>query len=237
MKNNSTSQVSNARPWYLSLTAKWVEAEGFSDLKQILVDYMKRFPPPSHHVLVPEPSWHSTVFAILKINDKPIDVDSESKYATTLFEHLLTTTDLVDNIRQVFRPLQMTAQELKFFNDGTTVQFKSNEQLRGFRDSVRPLFESPVEALINDSVGGASNSPFLECLLRHKYKSCGAKFYGSVARSPSSQDKSSPRRTVRLPGTTLTFRRIHLLVSDDALTNPLCPGKNDFFIDPVDEEN
>ena len=226
----ATSQVSNARTWYLSLTAKWCEADGFSDLQQVLAEYVEYFP--LHHVLVPERSLHSTVFAILGINDKPSNFDSVNNYATSLFERLHKNTDLVNNIQKAFRkafrrPLKVIAYNLKCFDNGTTVQFEPNKQLEEFRDSVRPHFESPVKALIN-------NSLLLESLLCNQNKSCGAKFYGSVARSPSRRDAAVLRWKESLPGTTLTFRRIHLLVSDDALTNPLCPGKNDIFIDLVD---
>lgn len=204
------------RSWFLSLTAIWLEAAGFHELRSALEASLEAHPLAGHQILLPVSAWHSTAFAILKITGVRNTEQSGSEHAASLLHKLREEADIVQKIRQVFRPFTVTAKERRCFDDSTTVQFVDSPDLESFRKAIRPILEGPVATMVSHSTPSCK----LESLLYDQNKSQGNRFFGSIARSPFPCDSSFFRWELPLSPISLTFNRIHLLVSDDALTNP-----------------
>jgi hypothetical protein len=112
--------------------------------------------------------------------------------------------------------LSLEACKVRVFDNGTTIQFRDNDRLARFRDRARAVLSEPVAKLV-----ATYSSGLIQPMLDDCTKSRGPKAFGSIARSPCRSDKSDLRWEMALDKPVpLTFKRVHLLVSDDALTNP-----------------
>ncbi len=200
------------RPWFLSLTAKWAEAEGFASLSSGIRGILTNHGLPTHHLPVAESSWHSTIYALLTIEGTQPDGTAPSALAPQLFQELRAAIPFLRRAAAVL-PLAIQPHTLQAFDDGTTIQFEDHSGLAELRAALRPLIEPSVMRAI-----GAHQAT--KHLLDNTSKSNGSRIFGSIARSPSRSDGPHLRWRVTLPSLPpLQFRTMHFLVSDDTLTN------------------
>ncbi len=183
---------------------------------------------PVHHNLVPLSSWHSTVFAIVKITGKRPTCESGSEEAENLLRRI-GTSEVVARLCDAYEPLTVTSESRKCFDNNTTVQFAPTPGLKEFREKVRRVFEPGLNAILDESKGSFR----VESKLDDIWKSQGSSFFGSVGRSLSRSDTDFLRWQCPLSSVSLTFAVIHLLVSDDALTNPRKVGQSDLPVYPT----
>ena len=199
------------RPWYLSIAAKWSEAEGFGSLKPCLEALLRELP--FHHLLIPIDSWHSSLFAVAKFTEFP-NGKAAALHAREIFQELVADPNLVEELQKSFEPFSVQPDKLSCFDNGTTVNFHPSNQLTKLRDAFRRALLSPFESVAEDRKG-------IQSLLQDENKSRGSKFFGSIARSPYPADLSMLRWERSLPELLpLVFRRVYFLVSDEALMNP-----------------
>lgn len=230
MSNSNTCAAVEPRPWYVSVTVVWKELGNFPALRDAIWPFLRRRRLPAHHVAVPCDSWHSTVFAVLRINRVPPEYDTFGDFANQLFKRLRRYPSLKQGLARRLKPLKLVAKEFRCHDDGTTVQFRKNDDLKRLRINLRKFFRPHVNRLIGSMVSADGTPPVVESLLDHREKSSGNKLYGSFVRSPSRADSSVLRwkKPIR-PIVRLRCNRFHLLVSDDALTNPRQPDVNDLL--------
>jgi hypothetical protein len=210
-----SSVIAGPRPWFISLTAIWHEATGFEALHSAVVASLESRPLPGHQLLLPRSVWHSTAFAILQITGKENSHQTGSDHAAG-FLRAIGTQAIVDQIRAAFQPFTVTVSDRKCFDDSTTVQFNNSTDIEGFRRSVQPILTEHLKGILSSTNHGVT----LDSLVTDRHKSQGNRFFGSIARSPFPLDTSFYRWQEPLAPVSLTFNSIHLLVSDDALTNP-----------------
>jgi hypothetical protein len=214
------------RPWYLSLSLVWDDASGLNELNEALG---KTFRLPCNQILVPQESRHCTAFAIVQINGVPAKGDSLQQFGRELMSQLepIVRNDLSKAWRKSCSSdgLTLTASKLRVFDDGTTVQFARNEELSEFRDRVRGLLMPIMGNLIGHYPEGLAESMIHDCP-----KSRGPEAWGSIARSPCRSDGSELRWEARLKLIPVKFKKVHLLVSDHAMTNPREPMLDDHLI-------
>lgn len=214
------------RPWYLSLTLVWEDDQaGLSKLNQALRGLLaaRQLVCPAHHRLVPRKARHSTAFAILKINRVPCPGMSLRQLARELLMQLAPTVR-VDLAEAWGSGLSLEAHEVRAYDDATAVQFRARPDgcLADFRDRARKILAKQVGELLSAYPSGVLESLIYDCT-----KSRGDNAFGSIARSPCRSDKSDLRWALSLTDpVTLTFTGVHLLTSDDALTNPRTPGED-----------
>ena len=217
--------TSKPRPWFISLTAIWRDADGYQKLRRRL-ESETEYRPASHHVRVRRSSWHSTVFALAELGPGANANQSASERGAKLLKEL-ATTELCSALSRL-APFDVVADELSCYDSGTAVQFSSDSDLGAMRDCIRKVVKEPVECLLGSPPFATDG---IESLCDDQKKSAGPHFYGSIARSPCTLDDSSLRWKRPLsPTVPLHFDRLHLLVSDQALTNPLIRSKTDVLI-------
>jgi hypothetical protein len=99
--------------------------------------------------------------------------------------------------------------------------------LSRFRDKARELLAKPILDIENSLSKGTINSLVDADTSKNK----GDRAFGSIARSSCRSDKSIERYRVSLQEQIkFNFKHIHLLTSDEALTNPRIPNVEDFII-------
>jgi hypothetical protein len=244
-----TEQEPQPRLWYLSLNLIWnddANAVALLDESLTKLKESHEFVLPAHHLEVPPEARHSTAFAILQINRSPCKEDSLRQFAGELMAQLagLVLHDLKKIWKECFSPasgepgLHLEASDLRVFDGGTTVQFATSEDLARFRDRVRVALAAPVARLVSLYPNG-----LVEPLLHDCNKSRGSKAWGSIARSPCRSDKSDLRWETKLKSNKkdesnkkdrpikFTFKKVHLVVSDHAMTNPQVPDEEDYSLE------
>ena len=236
------------RPWYISLTAVWQDdEENYPKLNKLLTQtiqqdnegndsrrnasVMEKPRRPGHHVFMPELCRHFTVLAIMKLNGHSHETQSMRQFARCVFKQVRTHDDLPSKLRAWFKPFTATVTEVRCYDDGITLQFECGDELEHFRDHARKLLKKHVSELVREYTNNAAGLRFriesgrelVESILRDPSKNYGTGAFGSVARSPCRFDGSTQRWCVKLRErgkVTLEFKKIHLLVSDEMLTNP-----------------
>jgi len=239
MSNSNTCAAEGPRPWYVSVTALWCELVNFPALRLAVEAFLESRRLPVHHLAVPPDSWHSTVLEVLRINWFPTKDDRDdtfSSFATSLFTQLRGHPGLEKSLKKALKPLTLEAYEVRCHDDGTTVQFKESNDLEELRTCLRELFRRSVTELADSTVSkyrtqaAGKMHPVVEPLVDSSKKNRGSLFYGSFARSPSRADSSILRWIKQIkPAIPLSCTRYHLLVSDEALTNPRQLGENDLL--------
>jgi len=212
------------RPWYTSLTAVWKDADKFA----ALVKPSKALQLAGNHVLIPEDCWHFTVLAIMKLNGHPDGTQNMREFADRVFEPIRSDNDVRQRLQNGFKCFTAEVYEVRCSDKGMTLQFECGERLRDFRNHARRVLSEPVAALVslhtNSETGRrfreARGIPLVESILDDPNKNYGTRAFGSIARSPCWSDASNERWSEPLKGVGLKFNRIHLLVSDEMLTNP-----------------
>lgn len=216
---------------------RWSELSGFGNLRKVISGYLSFPPLPVHHILVPEISWHSTIIAILQINRTNASTLGFQEFCNAIFADLINAGRLRQEISGVLKPFDFVAQEIRCFDDSTTIQFQDNKAVDKLRSSLRPILSPHVARIIGfyshlyDRRSGQSpeDRVIIESLLDHKAKSIGTKLFGSIARSPCRQDTSCIQWEEPIKEVRLTCNKLHLLVSDDALTNAHLDNVNDLL--------
>jgi hypothetical protein len=89
------------RPWFLSLTAIWIDdSDAFEQLNTVLQKSENAIAYPQHHSPIPLNSRHSTIFAILQINNLPNPNSTLRDFSRNLITLLTAETDIVNNLSQ-----------------------------------------------------------------------------------------------------------------------------------------
>lgn len=216
------------RPWFLSLAALWNDdAKAAQHLDAALARLRTTPLFPYHHMEVASHSRHLTVFAILRINALPSSTESFRDFSSYLISSLTADFQILNRLTELFGAgLSLDAYELRVFDSGTAIQFQGGKQLAAFRDGAREVLDEPVMGLAR-----AYGEGIIDPLVEDHAKSRGSHAFGSIARSPNRVDGPIERFRVALqPPVRFQFARIHLLTSDDALTNPRIHGAEDFII-------
>jgi len=215
------------RPWFISISALWSDDNNaFDRLNNELSDLNISNIIPYHQIQVPEIVRHFTVFAILKINGTPCTSTSFREFSKELFS-LIVSPRIVQELTRLFSTgLDVEAYEVRSYDDATTIQFRTNGQLQTFRDNARHLFSEEVSKLVF-----RYPDKLVESLLEDCGKSRGDHAFGSISRSPSPIDISIERwrMDINIP-IKFEFRKIHILTSDQGLTNPRKQGEEDIYI-------
>jgi len=164
------------------------------------------------------------MFAILRVNALPTSGEPLRDFARGLLSRLSEDVRILEGLTQLLQAgLDLEAYEVRVFDSGTAVQFHGGPPLAAFRAGVANLLAEPVAALVTRHPDG-----LLDSLVRDPNKSVGERAFGSLSRSPSREDAPAERwRTFIEPPVKLRFRRLHLLTSDEALTNPRAVGVED----------
>lgn len=213
------------RPWYISLTAVWREgSKSDSELRKVVAPYLLRRA--GHHLLVPLRSWHFTVLAIMQFNGHP-KAQNMRDFARSVFSTLRSKKKLLTDLQSEFLPFNADAYEIRCYDDALALQFHCGKELGRFRNHARDLLSEPVAELTTwhkNSVDGQlfrvdSRVELVESILYDRNKNFDTRAYGSIARSPCPSDDSIERWRESLDGPSLEFNKIHLLVSDEMLTN------------------
>ena len=212
-------QLKRPRPWFLSLTALWSDDERASqalDEALSLLDKQGVFFP-AHHIQVRREIRHITLFAIAKITNSPCSDMPLREFAKELLAQLVITPELIRGLTDSLGTgIALDAYELRSYDDATVVQFQSEDTLGEFRDNARTLLADPI-----DTLRRRYPDTLIEPLIHDCAKSRGTHAFGSVARSPSRSDLSALRWQRRFDKPiSFRFKRIHLLTSDHALSNP-----------------
>jgi hypothetical protein len=219
------------RPWFLSITAVWSHAEGFANLRSALLD-SARLPDvlPAHHVLVRESGWHSTVFAVLRINGWDASTGTAEEHALRLLEGLQGQGAIVERLRKAFTPIRVEAHQVTCYDAGVSVQLRATDDaLAAFRAQAWTILREPVLALCDVENATEHGESFrakhgrcaVEPLLLDPNKNGGSNAFGSVARSPIQEEAMVVRWRRSIRPVQLEFPHIYLLHSDAAMTNPL----------------
>jgi hypothetical protein len=221
------------RPWSISLTAIWKDADGFKKLVS-RVKRLDAFRPAGNHVLMPENRWHFTVLAIMRINGYPgyprypEGAQTMQEFARQVFEPFRRDKDLLKDLGKEFKPFTAKAYKVQCSDQGTTLQFDCGKDLEAFRNYGRRVLASPVlevSRLHNISEVGRRfdkewHTPLLEPILDDR-KNYGSEAFGSIARSPCRSEADTERWREKIDPIKLEFNSIRLLISDEMLTNPL----------------
>lgn len=204
----------NSQPWFISITAKWLDAEAFPALRDCMARLRVTHSLPFYHKDIAESSMHSTVLAIVKLSTFPPHGPA-ADYAKEVFNIVISSPSLPDTLQHIFEPFEARPEKLRCFDIGTTIQFEDSPRIEALRRKFGKELESVVREIQQDRVGVTS-------LLKDENKSIGKRFFGSIARSVRPSDAPQLRWELDLTSLglpPLTFDKIHLLVSDDGLTN------------------
>jgi hypothetical protein len=216
------------RPWYISLSAIWNDDQKANgQLDKYISSLKKSSFLPYHHIEIDSVSRHSTILAILRINDIFSKECPFKDFSRRLITSLTSESSLVNRLTELLGSgLLLYAYEIRVFDIGTTIQFKCDTQLSTFRESSRALFLPLVKKLIDNYPVG-----IIESILDDTNKNQGNHAYGSIARSPNRNDSSKERFHIKIEQPiTFKFNRLHLLTSDESLNNPREPGFDDFIV-------
>jgi len=230
------------RPWYISLTAVWDDDSPNNKKLRTLLKKRelgksgkeegkgrRAFPLAGNHITVPLDCRHFTVLAILKINGHPPGTQFMRDFARQVFEPIRGDNALLGNLRASFESFSSKVDRVRCFDDGMTVEFKEDDVLKKFRDQARCILDEPVARIANQHEESEFGRYFkkqwgvelVESILHDSKKNYGGGAFGSIARSPCRCDRSIERWRKEIDyRITLTFDRIHLLISDEMLTNP-----------------
>ena len=218
------------RPWYLSVTMLWHELDGFNKYQQAIRRTIGEDPRlrklPFHHCEVKKTSLHSTIFAILEINLILCSSESSAEeLSKEVFREFFKNKDLKKDISKILNcfALEVTPKEIRCYDNNTTIQFCDIPNLEETRTQLRSILQPHVRRVID-------LYPSAKSLLSDESKSKGARLFGSIARSPCRSDTSFLRWKCSICSPPLRCEKIHLLVSDDALTN-YRDDQNDIPID------
>src|SRR6266850_2042666 len=231
-----------SRPWYVSLTAVWKD-----DAKNYLrlVDLVKKsefaYELAGNHIALPHRSRHCTVLAIVKLNGHPSGTQHMREFAARVFEPIRSNGRLIRELRAKFKSFKsFTANvyEVRCCDNGLALQFECDQTLEDFRNYARTALNGPVSVLVREHTNSEVGLRFrkergvelVESILDDPSKNYGLKAFGSMARSACRSDGSTERWRESLTGVAVKFKRIHLLVSDEMLTNPRSPEREDILI-------
>jgi len=204
------------RPWYLSITAVWSDAnncKSFESLKSCIKKLCSDLPFPFHHIPIPSKYWDSSVLAIAKFSESQSG-KSATVQAEEVFHGFLSSENLIKHLRKDFTTFSVTPRQLRCYDDGTTVQFYDNPALTELRERLKPALIRAFDHVARDRSG-------IQSLLQDEKKSRGPRFFGSIARSPHPEDQSVLRWEKELPKLKpMKFNGAYFVVSDEAFMNP-----------------
>lgn len=218
------------RPWFLSVTALWQDAVGFNNLKKMLHNDLNLYELlPGHQISIRESSWHSTFFAICKINGwDSKKLTAEENAISLLNEFTKKNQLLLEDFVNIYKEISIEAYELICFDSGSAIQFRDiDNSLLKFRESVKKILEIPIIELCdskNESGFGKrwkdwNYGSLIDSLHSDTYKNSGGNAFGSVARSVNSNDANIIRWRQKFTPIVLKFNKLYLLHSDEMLTN------------------
>lgn len=216
------------RPWFVSLTAIWDDdKEAYDGLIQALNSFDAPIPYPYHQVEVHQLARHLTAFAIMRTNESPCPSLSSFEFAAEVFTLPTAEPGLSDNLRSQFCDhLRLKAYEIRSYDDATAVQPSNSGHLLSLRSAVRAILSDAVPRLI-----ARFADRLIDSMPGHCTKSRGDHAFGSIWWSPLPSDLSIERWRGPFDAPIhFAFRNIHLLTSDEGLTNPRIVGEYDLII-------
>jgi len=209
------------RPWYLSLTLRWDDAEDDRQVPLLgTVAGMALQMKAAHHLDVAPKSRHSTLMPLVKVISFPEGWDAECWMKQGLDE----VNGALGPLQEKHGPVDLKFEEVRGYDNRTVLNFCGGGRLSEIRAELwTRLWE--VTCKVADRLGGTSE-------LRGSGSKCtGPRIWGSVARSPSRGDSSAlcwlsqsellASRFEEWVGEKVRFSQAWLLVSDEALSNPL----------------
>ncbi len=226
-----TNSTIIARPWFIAVTAPLFYAVGFEQLRITLskeLDLNKIIP--GHQILMNENIRHATVLILARINAWDSIPYTAEDYASHLLTNLLEALpDLSARTRDVFEPVELEAYELVCFDVSTTIQFREiNGTLSRIRLKLKTILEKPLHELCSNQNqtdfamywAEKTGKTLIEPLLNDMHRNSGGNCFASVARSPNPNELTCVRWRRILKPIKLTFQNLHLVYSDEMLTNP-----------------
>lgn len=197
------------RPWFLSFTAIWKEAEDFNALREKSRVFLRCIP--FNHLPVKKDYWHCTVLPLLRTRKFLSGVSAED-FMLSLCENIW---DSFSPKVVSLPPLRVEANSVIAFDLGTCIQFSSIDgSLKSIRDNLRNHTQAHIDQLLtrNDCLVSELEPP--------NRKNSGNDTYGSIARALT-QESDSVRWQLKIePKISLRFMGIYLLASDEYLSNP-----------------
>jgi hypothetical protein len=223
------------RPWYISLTGVWQDdAANYPKLDALVAGQGAACQPAGNHSLIPQHCRHFTVLAIMRLNGHPHGTQNIRDFAGRVFEPIRNNPVLLDDLRAGFKSFTANLDGVRCCDNGTALQFECGDRLRDFRNHARAVLDAPVSVLVRRHTNSEAGRRFrkesglrlIESILDDPNKNYGTRAFGSIARSPCRSDGSTERWRGQLDGVGLIFRNIHLLISDEMLTNPRGPEED-----------
>lgn len=216
------------RPWYISLTAVWQDDTGNYPKLRGLVSNAEAYPPACNHVPIADHCRHFTVLAIMRLNGFPEGTRDFREFAGRVFEPIRSNNALLGKLCAGFKRFTANVYEVRCFDNAMALQFEGGKPLKEFRDYARTALDAAVSVLVRRHTSSETGRRFrenkgvsiVESILDDPKKNYGTRAFGSIARSPCRSDGSTERWRMELDGACLKFEHVHLLVSDETLSNP-----------------
>jgi hypothetical protein len=182
---------------------------------------------PHHHIAVDRRARHLTVLVLMRFpasiaQTGPLDEVAKEVFFSMSIDN--TTTCELGSL--MVDGIDLDAYEIRSYDSATAIQFRGDGRLAKFREVGRKILAPIVEGSLSLFPDG-----MIEPMIHGSQKNFGDLAYGSIARSPlpGELDCERWRRAISNP-VRFRFTRIHLLVSDEALTNPRTEGLDDLVI-------
>ena len=220
------------RPWYVSLAAVWQDDEEHClQLEDLVTRPDSSCQVASNHLLIPTHCRHFTVLAVIRINGHPHDFQSMREFARWVLDPIRGNFSLFESLCATFKPFTATVDKVRHFDNGIVLQFECGGLLKAFRNKARALLKIPASLIVRAHAhSGAGRRfqkewgiPILESMLDDPKDNYGRRAFGSMTRSLRRENRSIQRWNESLHArdrTQLIFEHIHLLVSDEMLSNP-----------------
>ena len=206
--------MSEPRPWYLSITARFRDAAGHADLKQVIEGTVDGYVP-GHHLRLAESAWHFTVLAIARLSIRSPSRAADDAALETLRRTVAARSGIPEFLERSFEGFSMEAYEVRAYDTTTSVQLRSrDDRLTRFRDSARAEFQQlDLPSLSTEETSVSS-------ILTDTWKNHGGNAFGAVARASGRDEATVLRYSLPVPPVRLEFDTVHLVCSDETLTNP-----------------
>lgn len=205
--------------WYVSLTLRWEDVEGKD--KDPFLNWCAQQTVRWNHVRMERKSWHSTVYAIARLDST--GPHQTMRLAAREVLDYLRMKNFSDQLRTLER-FKIAAYELRYYVGTTSIQF---EGLNGKIPKIRQNITDWLSSLQKPFSWTHCEFPFWDGT-----KNAGERFFGSIGRAPVPENGNSLQQIVSLHGVIkgiaekplLHANKLILTISDDALTNPFEDG-------------
>lgn len=206
--------MTESRPWYLSITARFRDAAGHADLKQVIESTVDSYLP-SHHLRIAESAWHFTVLAIARLSIRNSARAADDAALETLQRAITARSEIPAVLQRSFEGFSMEVYEVRAYDTTTSVQLRSrDDRLARFRDNACAEFQQL------DLPSLSTGDTIVSSILSDTWKNRGGNAFGAVARASGRDEATVLRYSLPVPPVRLEFDTVHLVCSDETLTNP-----------------